>query len=617
MTTTTRLPSCAWRFRAAHRYITVFLALGLLPLAAAATPPVPGQPTATCDVTRDDRCFVSGEFTLSATVAGADHYRCCRSDDTDGQGGCDVVMTTGAGESYTVRGDHLPSEGLRRAYYVSACDAGDDCTPWQDAEELYVAMDRRPPALEVQHHRLVDSDGTLLIGVEAVDAGSGVGEVRALINLHAGGGEGPLGYFSWRDESLGYLWPADRVPCAGGGFASKHPTRFNPTAVTLVDCTHATDGDRHTVKLRIARNSTGEPPPIGDVFLWARDFGMNRTPWIDFDHDLLAGDLGLEPGELFGYSGINDAAQMAEVEAAGIPVNLAFLMYLDNPAHPHYWRTVDTAGILDDYRSRGVRAVAVFENFLFEIVPDDASPCFQNRTYRLRPDWLARLDELAALHGPHLDPADVAMILMQSEINDRCALMDEVRLASAAVKQYFPDLPLTLAYGATHGHHGFRQSQPPPASLPEIFDGIGLFSYNLYDVNHPLEPRNATGRFYNPEFPQDPATVYGDLLGKLLPHQEVHLIFDAHFSPTHQALGWTAEDLAMVALNYADFMLTRPEVVTLVGFHWRLNGASLGMNRLPQLAVDSHVAIACNYFPSICREQSPDEDRPAEYARDG
>ncbi len=601
MSKMTRFPFRVRRFRAACLEITAVLALGLWPTAAPAAPPVPDKPTATCDVTARGQCFVGGNFTVSSPVPGTDHYRVCRSADTVGWGGCNVVMTTDAGPGYTVSGSHLPSAGFRRAYYFSACDAGGDCTPWGDNEEIYVTMDSQPPALIFQNYRLVDGNGGFLIALKTMDAGSGVSEVRALVNVHAGDEDDPQGYFSWRDESLGYLWPADQVPCTGGGFASKHPTRFNPTAVTLLGCTHSTDGVQRTVKLMIARAPiAGELEPIDDVFFWARDFNMNATSWMDFDHDLIAGAAGPQPGELFGYSGINDPSQMAEVEAEGLPVNLAFLMYLNDDAHPHYWRTVDTEGILDYYRDRGVRAVAVFENFLFEIVHDADSPCFGQRTYRLRPDWLARLDEFAGLHGPQLNPEDVAMILMQSEVNDRCAIMSEVLTASDAVKQYFPDIPLTLAYGATHGPDGTRQSQPPPASLPEVFDGIGIFSYNLYDVNNPLEPRNAADRFYNPRFPEDPSTVYGDLLSKLGPHQKVHLIFDAHFSPTHQALGWTAEDLATVALNYADFMVVRPEVVTLAGFHWRLGGGTLGMNQLPPLVADTHIEIACNYFPISC-----------------
>ena len=93
------------------------------------------------------------------------------------------------------------------------------------------------------------------------------------------------------------------------------------------------------------------------------------------------------------------------------------------------------------------------------------------------------------------------MILMQSEVNDRCAVMSEVVAAADAVKQIFPDIP---------------------------------------------------------------------------------------------------EDLAMVALNYADFMISRPEVATLVGFHWRLGGATQGMNQLPPLAVKTSIKIACNYFPFSC-----------------
>ncbi len=468
-----------------------------------------------------------------------------------------------------------------------------------------VAPDQQPPTRISQIISFLDpsaeGNDRLLITLSAADAGSGVREVRALINPDDDRGALPRGYLSWQDESLGYLWPADQLPCTGGGFASKHPTRFNPASISLAHCAASGDGAQRTVKFTLELNpSSGGHESIHDVFFWARDFNLNGTSWQRFDPDFVINQHDPKLGEHFGYSGINDTSQLAEVESKGIPVNLAFLMYLNDATHPHYWRTVETGRILQYYRTRGVRAVAVFENFLFEIVTDADSPCFNQQTYRLRADWRPRLGEFVERHGSQLNPEDVAMILMQSEVNDRCAVMSEVVEASEAVRQYFPDIPLTLAYGATHDNNGIRISMTPPASFPDIFEGIGIFSYSLYNVNHPLDPRNATDRFYNPRFPEDPLTVYGDLLAKLKPHQKVHLIFDAHFSPTHQALGWAEEDLAMVALNYADFMASRPEIATLVGFHWRMGGANRGMNQLPQLTIDTNIAIACNYFSINC-----------------
>jgi hypothetical protein len=130
-----------------HRSVPAFLvlALGLLPIAAWAAPPVPSQPTATCDATVNGKCYVNGDFTVSSFSAGADHYKICRSNDTTGWGGCDFVMTANSGPSFTVTGANLPSDGFRRAFRFKACDATDDCTSWADNDETYVQMDLTGP----------------------------------------------------------------------------------------------------------------------------------------------------------------------------------------------------------------------------------------------------------------------------------------------------------------------------------------------------------------------------------------------------------------------------------------------------------------------------------------
>lgn len=134
---------------------------------------------------------------------------------------------------------------------------------------------------------------------------------------------------------------------------------------------------------------------------------------------------------------------------------------------------------------------------------------------------------------------------------------------------------------------GIRISQPPPASFPAVFEVVGLFSYGMFDVTDPLEPRNATASYFDPENPENPATVYGDLLSKLDPNQKVMLIFDASLDASKTALGWEPEDLAEVALSYVDFMLFRPEVTRLGGFTWQ------GLLALPQSVKDSAAKWIC------------------------
>ncbi|MEM7587350.1 MAG: hypothetical protein AAF560_28440, partial [Acidobacteriota bacterium] len=123
----------------------LLLFLGLTPSADAATPPVPSQPVPSCAATVSGKCYVNGPFTLTATSAGAHHYRVCRSNDTTGWGGCNFVMTQNTGATYTVSGSNLPSHGFRRAFYFKACDSANNCTDWGDNSPAYVSMDTSGP----------------------------------------------------------------------------------------------------------------------------------------------------------------------------------------------------------------------------------------------------------------------------------------------------------------------------------------------------------------------------------------------------------------------------------------------------------------------------------------
>jgi len=164
----------------------------------------------------------------------------------------------------------------------------------------------------------------------------------------------------------------------------------------------------------------------------------------------------------------------------------------------------------------------------------------------------------------------------------------------------FPGVPLAMAYGATYNKDGVRIAEAPPERFPDVFDSIGIWSYNTFDPNNPLEQRNATfsgaEKFYNPTQPSDPTTIYGDLLRKLKPHQSVHLIFDAMWNPERGDLGWLPEDLGEVTENYATFMAYRPEVVSMIGFIWSAAAPSMGMSQLPLSVIVKQQEVACRYF---------------------
>ncbi|MEM7582801.1 MAG: hypothetical protein AAF560_05430 [Acidobacteriota bacterium] len=130
----------------------------------------------------------------------------------------------------------------------------------------------------------INDGSTYDIVAKASDAGSGVRGLRALINFQGSNTANPRGNFSWQDQSVGYLWSADQVPCTGSGFASKHPTNFNPSTITLVGCSTTLAGNQRTVTFTVQPDSTfGEFGPINDISLWARDFELNTPTWVNFD----------------------------------------------------------------------------------------------------------------------------------------------------------------------------------------------------------------------------------------------------------------------------------------------------------------------------------------------
>ena len=581
-----------------------------MPAAAlAAVPAVPPQPLPTCDASVAGRCYNQGGFTLSAVSQGAHHYRVCRSHDTSGWGGCNQVISQHTSSSLSIEGEDLPADGFRRAYYWSACDAAGQCTQWKDNPEVYVYRDMTDPAavsVETDPVWVVDEGSLQVLTVTAADSGSGVGELRVAIDLPATGGSDPRGMVSWR--AVGYRFAADQMPCVGGGFASKHPAVHNPTTVTLVGCSTTSTGDRRTVAFELRPNPTFGALPAFDVSLRAWDRVGSASRWARFDLDVASVRPNDRKGERIGYQGIVDATGLAAAASEGIGVNLATLLYQRKQCAPFYWPTVDTAGILSAYRQRGVQAMVILENFLFRNVNDpqgddcqlldpppplDPSLCFADNKWRLFPDWRARLDAFVAIHGPDLVTEDIAFFLVSSEVNDRCFDLSEVEAVALAVRDRFPTVPLAMIYGATHRPGDELESQPPPPYVPAAFDVVGLFSYEVFDVNDPLEPRNATARYYDPQQPENLATIYGDLLAKLHDHQRVLLVFDANLNARKESLGWQAEDLAAVAHNYADFMAHRPEATMMGGFTWQ------GLLALPQSVRDAHRTLACERFDNL------------------
>ena len=569
-----------------------------------------------CSESGDRFCDVSETLRLSAQDPGALRFKLCRSHDTQGWGGCnvlvaDAIIAEDGVATIELSGVDLPSEGSLRAYYVSSCD-DQGCSAWSQTPPVYARRDLSPPEVRsagTSASWTVDSGDRYLIVAEAEDSVAGVAEIR--VQVDRGSEHGSLGLVSWNVNGFTWGWSDEKMACSGGGFASKRPGQCGSLAFELLGCSTSVAAGLRRVSFEVEPNpSFGRRTSLHDLSVRAFDRLDHRSDWRDFDLNFESVRSRLHQAESIGYQGILDGLDLLETVDAGVPVDVATLIYQRKECTRFYWRQVDTGGILADYRAMGAKAMVVLENFLFLDVNDpigedceplepppplDPSACYANQKWRLAADWRSRLAEFDALAGDFMTIDNVELLLVSSEVNDRCFDLSQVEEVALEVKALYPDLPVAMIYGATHGADGRLQSPPAPSYFPAIFDVVGVFSYNLFDVMDPYDPRNATTSFYDPQAPENAATVYGDLLSKLHPHQSVLLVFEANLGGPKLDLGWEGVDLAEVASNYETFISHRPEIETIGGFTWD------GLLSLPQSVVDFHSAMACR----LVRNDSP------------
>ncbi len=135
----------------------VFFALySATPVWADSTPPsAAGPTTVACQSTSGNTCIVAdANFSISVSPAsdsggsGIDPngYQICRSDDTDGWGGCEVNLSLAGPTSFVVSGGHRPAPGKRRAYYFRSRDNAGNWGPWNTPRYVKTAgADNTPP----------------------------------------------------------------------------------------------------------------------------------------------------------------------------------------------------------------------------------------------------------------------------------------------------------------------------------------------------------------------------------------------------------------------------------------------------------------------------------------
>ena len=283
---------------------------------------------------------------------------------------------------------------------------------------------------------------------------------------------------------------------------------------------------------------------------------------------------------LFGYAGIEDdlVAFVGEVERNNIPANVETVV-IGSAAD-------DIGPRLAFLNSRAQRGVLILDGLLFRPDPALNTPCGQN-AWRSRFDFKAKFDAWRALNSESLVPEKVAMVVVNTEVNNRCisaASLDEV---TQYVVARIPGLP-TIA-----GYEGTRGAQPLPETIPASLAGVAFYRY------HVLDPR--TEETYQ--------AYLNHLKARMTPEQRLILVPDGFYDSFHAADGWPKWYLGILAVNYAKLVVADQKVVGLVFFRWpgffEFGEMKLGVRDLPQSVRDRHREAACilrltNPFVTAC-----------------
>ena len=198
-------------------------------------------------------------------------------------GGC-------TGGSVTTNGAVLTAPEGDDTLYLCARDLAGRVTTWSGSYRVDTSLPTLDSLTVSSTFWSIGDASTYQIIARASDSGSGVRDLKAMINLLGDNAANPRGNFSWQDQSVGYLWSGDQVPCTGGGFASKRPDTFNPETVTLVGCSTTLVGNQRTVTFTVRPESSfGEFMAVNDVAFWAEDFRFNARGWQNYDLNFASG----------------------------------------------------------------------------------------------------------------------------------------------------------------------------------------------------------------------------------------------------------------------------------------------------------------------------------------
>lgn len=269
---------------------------------------------------------------------------------------------------------------------------------------------------------------------------------------------------------------------------------------------------------------------------------------------------------MFGYAGVEgDPAHTAEIEANGIPTNVQSISVAA--------ASEDLGPKINFVNSRGQRAIVILDRLLFLNDPALATPCGPY-AWRQRLDYKAKFDAWFGRNAPHLAPEKVAILVINSEVNNRCISASALDAVTQYVAAKAPSIPTLAGYGAGEG------AQPLPEIVPASLSGVALFRYEV--LNPLTDPRY-----------QQP---FQTLKSRLTPAQRILLVPDGFYNSGHAARGISQEDMGRVALNYMTLALNDPQVVGMLIFLWpnfsEFGEQKLGTRGLPQEVRDRHRVAA-------------------------
>jgi hypothetical protein len=263
---------------------------------------------------------------------------------------------------------------------------------------------------------------------------------------------------------------------------------------------------------------------------------------------------------LFGYTGVESAFEYEnEVKSQGIKTNLTTLST--------EW-TTNLGPSITHHNNAGNKVAIFLDNVLFQ----SGSPWY------LRPDYRYIFDSWLNRNKLYVTPSRVAILIINSEANNRGLSNTALDTATAYVKSKIATIPTVVGYGFGDGA-GDISGQ----ALPTQPDGFAFWRYGV------LHPETSGSQF---QFWLNYFKTHIDVS-----RQRLLIVFDAHYGPWHVDAGMTQEMVGDIAIRYADIVRSEPLVVGMVGFTWEGFGGILGLRDVSQGMRIKNREASCRLLP--------------------